>query len=101
MEDRRRKLILALREALAADPLPYVVKAVADGFEAMNIRIGIGVLRQGDPTPLIESRIQQSDLAGVAVSGIGHKIGSFLTMLAQPRPRRPPPGCAGQHPRRK
>lgn len=93
MEERRTKLLAALREALAEDPLPHVVRTVADGFEAMGIRIGIGCIKQGDPTPMLENRIQSSDFAGMAASSLGNKFGAFLTMLAQPRTRRPPTAC--------
>lgn len=89
IEERRARLLAALREALAEDPLPYVVRTVADGFEAMGIRISIGVLKQGDPTPLIENRIRSSDVAGIAASSLGHKLGAYLTTLAQSRVRRP------------
>lgn len=96
LEERRVKLLAALREALAEDPLPHVVNTVADGFEAMGMRIGLGVLKQGDPTLLVENRLQQSDLAGMAVSSLGRKIGAFLTTLTRPRTRRPPPTCRPQ-----
>jgi hypothetical protein len=99
-EERRVKLLTALKEALAEDSLPYVVRTVADGFEAMGIRIGIGVIKQGDPTPMVENRIQSSDFAGMAASSLGHKLGAFLTTLSQPRPRRPGPACRPQ-PRRR
>lgn len=100
MEERKAKLLEALREALAEDPLPHVVKTVADGFEAMGVRIGIGCIKQGFPTPLLENRIQSSDFAGVAASSLGNKLGAFLTTLAQPRMRRPPSACRPQ-PRRR
>lgn len=87
--DRRQKALDTLRSMLEQDPLPSVVKTVADAFEAHGIHIVLAAVKQGDPTPLVENRIRQEDVAGIGVAMLGNKLGSFLTMSAKPRKRGP------------
>ena len=89
-DERRKNLLVALREALADDPLPAVIKTVADGFEGAGIRIAIAAIKTGDPNPLIENRIEQTDAIGFGLSQLGQRFGAMFTKLAQPRTRRPP-----------
>jgi hypothetical protein len=84
-----KTLIAELRGALADGPLPAVVNAVADAFEAEGIRITLAAVRQGNATPLVVNRIRQNDVAGAALSGLGQKLGAWLTMQVQPKNRGP------------
>lgn len=103
MSFNSKNLSTILQEALREAPLAQIVRVVADAFESQGVRVTIVAVRQGDATPLLESRIQQADVAGIAMSSFGQKVGAWLTMLARPRVRRgpqPPPGCRPRGPRR-
>ena len=90
-----KELLSALRNALDDAPLPTVVKLVADAFEGHGIRIAIAAIESGNPAPLVEIRVQQTDVAGVVLNSLGHKLASLLTRQARPRVRR---GGMGQPP---
>lgn len=70
-------------------PLPATIMEIADALEAIGVRCAIVAIREGDPTPLIENRIEQRDAVAVALATAGHKLGAWLTQ--KPKTEQKPP----------